>query len=399
MPSIINSDNGAVSGSAGLKFDSADDGILHIQNSGNTAIAIANTGQATFTHALSQPGGFSFRNKIINGDMRIDQRGTSFSPSTDSYILDRWLLRQPTAILTAAKENSVVPDGFASSLKITVASALGSVTSNYVVNLEHRIEGNNVGDLGWGTSNAKTITMSFWIRSSVTGTYSVSLYNSSFGRAYVTTYTINSANTWELKTITISGDQSGTWLKDNGSGIIVSFDLGCGSNYNGTANTWGSGATRTSNSVTLDTNAGATWYVTGVQLEVGSVATPFEQRPVATEMNLCTRYFYRMGNGINNFLRYAVGDVRLSTEVNGVIYLPNVMRATPTATVSSASHFAISEANTNRAVTSFGIATMPANPAFIFYNASVASGLTAGRCAQLISNNTQSSFIDFSAEL
>jgi hypothetical protein len=154
------------------------------------------------------------------------------------------------------------------------------------------IEGFNVADLGWGTASAKSVTISFWVRSSLTGTFGGALYNNSFNLSYPFTYTISSADTWEYKTVTIAGDTSGTWLTNNGIGLGVNFGLGTGSDFSGTAGAWtGSGLLSATGAVSVIGTLNATWYVTGVQLEVGSVATPFERRPYGTELALCQRYF------------------------------------------------------------------------------------------------------------
>jgi len=403
MPSILNSDNGAVSGSAGLKFDAADDGILEIQNSGNTAITVASSGQATFTHAVSQPGAFMFRNKIINGDMRIDQRNAGSSVTLTAggiYTVDRWIGYEDTDGAMTAQQDSSVPTGFINSVKCTTTTADASLSGTQFSYFSQRIEGFNVADLAWGTASAKPITISFWVRSSLTGTFGGALNNSNGTRSYPFTYTISSANTWEQKTITVDGDTTGTWLTDNNTGIGLIFGLGVGSTYSGTAGAWaGANYASATGATSVISTLNATWYITGVQLETGSVATPFEQRPIGLELSLCTRYFYRMRNGVNNFYRFALGDVRLSTEINGVFVLPNIMRGTRSLTISSASHFAVAEANVNRTVTGIGIAETPLNSNWVFYTATVSSGLTAGRCAQLISNSTTASYLDFSAEL
>jgi hypothetical protein len=237
-----------------------------------------------------------FRNRIINGDMRIDQRnaGASVTPTTDNFITDRWLAGGNQASKFSIQQNagSVTPPvGFTNYLGVTVgASANVTLGTTGIFYINQKIEGNNVADLGWGTANAKTVTFSFWVRSSLTGTFGGSLYNSAANRSYPYSYTISSANTWEQKSITIAGDTSGTWLTNNGVGITVLFALGYGTDYLGTANSWQSGfyGAPTGSVFPISTNS-ATFYITGVQLEVGSVATPFERRPY--ELALCQRYF------------------------------------------------------------------------------------------------------------
>jgi hypothetical protein len=238
-----------------------------------------------------------FRNRIINGAMVIDQRnaGASITPTNGQFSVDRW-----TCALTQASKFSIQQDagavtppvGFTDYLGVTSLSAY-SVVSGDLFFIRQAIEGFNTSDLGWGTANAKTITLSFWVRSSLTGTFGGSLNNSAQNRSYPFTYTINAANTWEYETITIAGDTSGTWLTNNGVGIYLQLSLGTGSTYSGTAGSW-SGSTfysATGATSVVGTN-GATFYITGVQLEVGSTATSFDYRPYGTELMLCQRYFY-----------------------------------------------------------------------------------------------------------
>ena len=155
------------------------------------------------------------------------------------------------------------------------------------------IEGYNVGDLAFGTASAKSITLSFWVRSSLTGTFGGVIKNTGAGtRSYPFTYSISSANTWEQKTITIAGDTSGSWATDNSCGMQVLFGLGVGSTYSGTAGAWaGSNLISATGAVSVLGTLNATWYITGVQLESGSTATDFERRPFATELSLCQRYY------------------------------------------------------------------------------------------------------------
>jgi hypothetical protein len=245
----------------------------------------------------SQGSPFGFKNRIINGGMVIDQRnaGASLNPADQAYSLDRWKCRRSQASKYTIQQNagSVTPPvGFTNYLGVTSSSAYSVGASDYFA-VQQLIEGYNLADLGWGTSNAKTVTLSFWVYSSLTGTFGGALNNGAEIRAYGFTYTINSANTWEQKTITIAGDTTGTWLTTNGIGLYVNFNLGTGSLYGiATNGSWTAGSTQFTPSGTVSvvgTNA-ATWYVTGVQLEVGKQATSFDYRPYGYELQLCQRY-------------------------------------------------------------------------------------------------------------
>ena len=243
---------------------------------------------------MSTATGGSFRNRIINGDMRIDQRnaGASVNPANADVTLDRWGSNMyPNASKYTVVQSSTAPVGFNSSLLVTSSSSY-SVGATDIYTQFQWVEGFNTADLGWGTANAKTVTVSFWVRSSLTGTFGGALFNSDGTRSYPFTYTINSANTFEQKTITIAGDTSGTWLTTNGRGIAVAFGLGVGATYSGTAGAWAAASYYSATGATsvVGTN-GATFYITGVQLEAGSTATEFERRPIGTELALCQRYF------------------------------------------------------------------------------------------------------------
>ena len=238
-----------------------------------------------------------FKNRIINGGMVIDQRnaGASVTPTNGSYGLDRWSFNATAASKFTAQQNAgaaTPPAGFANYLGVTSSSAY-SVLSSDIFSIFQVIEGFNTADLAWGTASAATVTISFWVRSSLTGTFGGALRNSAANRAYPFTYSISAANTWEQKTVTIAGDTSGTWLTTNGTGIILSFGLGGGSTYSGTAGAWsgaGNYITATGATSVVGTN-GATFYITGVQLEKGSTATSFDYRPYGTELALCQRYY------------------------------------------------------------------------------------------------------------
>jgi hypothetical protein len=336
-----------------------------------------------------------FKNRIINGDMTIDQRNAGASvtiPATDTYSVDRWFGGASVASKYSLQQSTVVPAGFKNSLLATVLSAYS--TSGDQFRLEQRIEGLNIADLGWGTANAKTVTISFWARSSVTGTFGGAIVNSPATRSYPFTYTINSVNTWEYETITIAGDTSGTWLTTNGAGICIRFNIGSGSSWAGTANTWQAGDLITATGAsTLLSNAGATLYITGVQLEVGTSATGFEYVDYTTQLMMCQRYLFKANDGQNTG---GVAATTGQTQVRTPFAVP--MRTAPTCTYSSGT-WGISDDYT---------ANITANPPTILapdVNANGGrvytggfSGLTVGRFyASAVATGTASLF--YSAEL
>lgn len=285
-------------------------------------------------------GSFSFRNKIINGDMRIDQRnaGASVTPSTTGafvYTLDRWSLFATQASKFSLQRNAgavTPPDGYSNYIGVTSASAYTSLSTDQFI-LTQQVEGYNMVDLAWGGSNAKTVTLSFWVRSSLTGQFSATLENLAGTRSYVATYTINQANTWEQKSLTIPGATSGVWNTDNTTGMYVIWNLGDGANLQTTPNTWYSGgANAATGDVKLVGTSGATFYLTGVQLEVGTAATPFERRPYGVEMALCQRY-YQVFSGVHIEGYASAGSVRA---VNVPMTFPVQMRTTPTRSVITA---------------------------------------------------------------
>ena len=293
MPAIINSDDGVVSGSSGLKTSGANDGLLNLQTNGSTAMSINASQQVTFNNGANLPNTFGFKNRIINGGMVIDQRnaGASVTPTDAQYTVDRWNAGLTQASKFSVQRSTVAPAGFTNSLLVTSLSAY-SVVSGDLFRVSQYIEGFNASDLGWGAAGAQSVTLSFWVRSSLTGTFSGALLNSAVNRSYPFTYTISAANTWEQKSVTIAGDTSGTWLTDSGIGIRVGFSLGAGSTFSGPAGSWAAATYTAATGATsvVGTN-GATFYITGVQLERGSTATSFDFRPYGTELALCQRYY------------------------------------------------------------------------------------------------------------
>ena len=277
-----------------------------------------------------------FKNRIINGAMVIDQRnaGASVAGTNGNYVVDRFLLflTQNGKLTGQQNAGSVTPPvGFSNYLGITSSSAY-SVVSGDILVIRQGIEGFNIADLNWGTANAKTVTLSFWVRSSgltYPATFGGSLANGSSDRSYPFSYTISSANTWEQKSITITGDTTGTWATNNTGGIYLNIGLGVGSTYAGTAGSWSASNLFSATGATsvVGTN-GATFYITGVQLEVGSTATSFDYRPYQTELNLCYRYCYALYKGDNIY--YGIAGYYTSADLRTQIQMPVNMRTTPT---------------------------------------------------------------------
>lgn len=251
------------------------------------------TTPATFTGNINTGQLAGFRNKIINGAMEISQRGTSFAAAANgAYTLDRYVYSNSTGgVVTITQDTASVPstNEFQYALKVAVTTADTTILTGDYCDVGHKIEGYNVRDL-----IGKTFTLSFWVSSSKTGTHCVSFRNAGFDRSYVTEYTINSANTWEYKSVTVTGGliTAGTWLWTNGMGLFVDFCLAMGSTFYTTANAWQTGNfNATSNQVNCLDAIGNVFALTGVQLEVGNTATPFEHRPYGTELALCQRYY------------------------------------------------------------------------------------------------------------
>jgi hypothetical protein len=313
--------------------------LVHPTSATNNIVLDA-SGNMTAGGTMAMSSSF-MRNRIINGAMTIDQRnaGASVTLTASAYTLDRWRaeVSPGTGGAYSVQRSSLAPVGFTNSALITVTTADSSIASTDYYDIQQFVEGFNIADLGWGTANAQTITVSFWVRSSVTGTFAGSIGNSAANRSYVFTYSIAAANTFEYKTITIPGDTSGTWLTDNGRGILLTFDLGNGSSYQASAGAWvAQYAVGTASSVKLISTAGATFYITGVQLEVGTVATPFERRLYGTEWMLCQRYCQKFDvfpeASFDAFMTYFGGSLALSS----VKRLTTTMRASPTASFANA---------------------------------------------------------------
>jgi len=364
-------------------------------SSGTVAEAYGGTGTST--------GYYGFKNRIINGAMVIDQRnaGASVSNTTAAiYTLDRWGCYGPSASKFTVQQSSTAPAGFINSLLVT-SSAATAVGASDIYHLFQQVEGLNISDLGWGTASAQTITLSFQVRSSLTGTFGGSLRNSAGNRSYPFTYTISTANTWETKSIAIAGDTTGTWLTTNGIGISLSIGLGVGATFSGTSGAWAAGNYLSATGATsvVGTN-GATFFITGVQLEKGSTATSFDYRPYGTELALCQRYCQniRAADGNGSYLRYGYGEYTATTNLSLNINLFATMRTTPALTTTTAALYGGFSAGTISAASALTIGADGSSPSIANVQMTT-TGLTAGRAAALLSNNNQTSFLLFSAEL
>ena len=313
-----------------------------------TFTTVTTSGNATIGGTAAMSSSF-LRNRIINGDMRIDQRnaGASVTQSTaTTYTVDRWSVYGTVASKFTAQRNAgavTPPTGYTNYLGCTSSSAY-SITSTDRFQIQQPIEGLNISDLGWGTASAATVTLSFWVRSSLTGTFGGAVFNSDGSRSYPYSYAISVANTWEQKTVTIAGDTSGTWLTTNGIGLNVLFSLGAGSTLSGTAGSWaGSFYVSATGATSVVGTNGATFYVTGVQLEVGTVATPFERQIYNAQLAQCQRYCascWSIGTAIGSYVASAAGivDILIPSAAGTGGFLTNIqfpvsMRAAPTVTL------------------------------------------------------------------
>jgi len=350
--------------------------------------------------------GFGFKNRIINGGMVIDQRNAGASVTInstgDTYTVDRWAAAgQITDGVYTAQQSTTAPSGFTNSLLATVTTADASIGSTQSYLLTQFIEGLNASDLAWGTASASPVTLSFWVRSSLTGTFGGCLQNSANDRSYPFSFTINSANTYEQKTITIVGDTTGTWLTDTGRGINVRFSLGVGSSYKTTAGAWAAGNYfAPTGSVDFISTLSATFYITGVQLEKGSTATSFDYRPYGTELALCQRYYWRLkaNNTVTNF---CTGLNTSATTARHMVTFPVTMRTAPAAVEQSgtASDYRLWHASGTTTNLSAVPAFDNANEFTANLSLTVASGLTGGGFSILIANAGVSGYLGWSAEL
>jgi hypothetical protein len=353
------------------------------------------TPSVTFSDASTQTAAASpyvLKNRIINGAMVIDQRnaGASVTPANGAYTIDRWYVAQTAgASKFSVQQNaaSVTPPAtFTNYLGATSLSAYTiAATDQYA--LRQLIEGYNVADLAYGTASAKTTTLSFWVYSSLTGTFGGALYNQANNKSYVFSYTISAANTWQQISITVPGDTATALASTNSAALLINLSIGYGTTYSTSfTGTWVSGfyGSVTGATSVVGTN-GATFYITGVQLEVGSTATPFERRLYNQELANCQRYYF-------NDFTYCQGSFYSTTGIVGTNRLPVTMRASPSVSLTSGTTIATD-------IVGGSSSTMTPSFSYITPNSLRYSG-TNGSSASIGSPvNITSSTIQASAEL
>jgi hypothetical protein len=360
------------------------------------AYGTINVDAMTTSDGVTSAGTYGFKNRIINGAMVINQRATSITST--GYSVDRFAyFGSQASKVTVSQDTSVYSTGFNASLKVLSSSAY-TVGSTEEFEIYQSIEGYNIADLGWGTANAKTVTLSFQVYSSLTGTFGGALQNGTGARSYPFNYTISSANTWTTVSVTIAGDTSGTWGTTNGIGIAVYFGLGVGSTKSGTAGSWSSNYyTSVTGATSVVGTSGATFYITGVQLEKGSTATSFDYRPYGTELALCQRYALKYNTDTILYAYIGMAYAFNSTTIASVsLPLPVQMRAAPSVTSST---LMLQDGATVTAVTSIAVVSNQTSSTNAYLQATVASGLTNFRPYQLQTNNSTSGYLLLSSEL
>ena len=376
---------------------------LTIQSASTTALTIDTSQNVTAVGTLAMGSSFK-RNRIINGNMLIDQRnaGASVTPTDGQYLTDRFVAGLTAASKFTAQQSSTAPTGFSNSLLITSSSAY-SVSASDAFTVGQKIEGFNFADLMWGTASAATVTLSFWVRSSLTGTFGGAITNSAGDRSYPFSYTISAANTWEQKSVTIAGDTSGTWIgSTNGIGARVWFGLGVGTTYSGTAGAWvGSPKVSATGAVSVVGTSGATFYITGVQLEVGTKATPYEMQIYSDQLAQCQRYCYRPA--INSAYSWLSSGGGFQSTTTGLAQgsFPVTMRAVPTSLVldtATLSNYALYQGASFLTVTALSLNSVSTASNYSI-NCTVASGGAVGGFFSLATNNQTSYGLYFNAEL
>lgn len=369
------------------------------------SVTINGTNGVTYNDGTIQATAPAQKNKIINGNMLIAQRGTSGTPTAAGEYLacDRWKAWEASdASVTVSQETDGPTGQFTKCLKYNITTADSSITASQFGMVRQMIEGHNIVDLGFGTASAQSVTISFWVKSSLTGSHGAALNNGNEDRSYPFAYTVSSANTWEYKTVTIPGDTSGTWDTDNTAGMIVTFGLGTGTTYQGTADAWQAGNKFQPSSTIQNIGTVSNWNVTGVQLEAGVNATDFENLQYGQQYTLCQRYYqkYLNDSGATGEGFWGTGLQDSTTSFVGGFVYQTPMRIKPTAfeTSGTATDYRVqikgnSSVTCSAVPTVSGMTTWGARLTF-----TTASGLTAGE-AGIYRSNTTAAYVAWSAEL
>ena len=364
---------------------------------------------AELATAYDSGGSFGFRNRIINGQMVIDQRnaGAAVTPTNADYTLDRWQYSATQAskftVQRGSASLSVLANTGLNSYMYNAVAATATLGAGDLFTQRQVIEGFNISDFQWGTASAKSVTLSFWVYTSVTGTHSGSLSNGTSDRCYVFSFSVSSANTWTYVSITVAGDTSGTWAADNTAGLYLRFNLGAGSTYLGSTGSWGStlfvGATGSQQVVTV---SGGTFHFTGVQLEKGSTATSFDYRPYTTELQLCQRYFQKFGGNAGAQLSNN-GPLYLDTNTIYFNYFVNLtsMRSAPTPTLSGTANtdYAVYDSQfTAQTGFTFNVVAWP-NSTGVQFQTSKTGHTLLTRSQLYVGSVTTSGFLNLNSEL
>ena len=393
----------AVAGTTTLTLP-ATSGTVLTSASGQSLVSPAITGTPTISGVAFGP--YTMKKRIINGAMLFDQRNAGVTVNNvagNVYTLDRWQANGDQASKFSVYQNANSAASYSAtgqyySMGITSLSSY-SVPSGEGYIIRQRIEGYNIQDLAWGTANAKTVTLSFQVYCSLSGTFGGVITNSANNRSYPFSYTISSANTWTTISVTIPGDTTGTWLTTNGVGIQIFFGLGVGSTLSGTAGAWAGASYYSATGATsiVGTN-GATWYITGVQLEVGSTATAFEWRPYGQELFLCERYFQIFANTvIDNTSCICTATAIDTSNLIGMVNLHTPMRGQPSL-VTTATQFRANLGTVNANSTTAPTVTQNSDISLRFNQGGYAAGLTADKSG-ILRFNGGTGYCAASAEL
>lgn len=380
---------------------------------GNVAVSGANS-YININGSNVSPFTGMMKNRIINGDMRIDQRFAGASNTVPTsinnfYVLDRFFhgnysgtgtysVRQMNGANSSVSnyESGSVPStgGFINSMKLTVGTANTSTASDGFTGIYQAIEGLNTADLSWGTSAAKSITVSFWVKSSITGQFSSAIWNSSATQTYPMSFTISQSNTWQFVSFVVPGSTTGTWPTNNNAGLNFAIFPSLGSAFLTSSTGWTSNLYGLTGQTNWMATSGNTFYVTGIQIEVGTQATPFEFRQYGTELSLCQRYYYQIGgtNAYDIFSSGAIGSVNGTYYGGGIVYYPVTMRATPTIANTG------SWASTYVTYNTFAAVSPSPYSAWITHTGSY-SGTHGAYAVTLYANNDLNARLKFTAEL